>query len=78
MSPNGMNVQRLTENGGCTHADFFATLSPDGKRIVFDSNRLTANTGTLNISDLFLMGSVGTEQTPLTRGSSATWSPDGK
>jgi Tol biopolymer transport system component len=56
-------------------------LSPDGKKIVFDTNRLTAGTvcdGVIynNVSDLFLMNSDGTEQTLLTRGSSATWSPD--
>ena len=42
MSANGTNVQRLTDSGSCTHADSFATLSP-GKKIVFDSNRLTTN-----------------------------------
>lgn len=55
--------------------DGFANLSPDGKKIAFDSTRLT---GTLNTSDLFLMNTDGTEQTLLTRGSAATWSPDSK
>jgi len=32
----------------------------------------------INTSDLFLMNSDGTEQTRLTSGSSASWSPDGK
>ena len=80
MNPDGTNPRRLTNN---TYGDAFPTLSPDGKRIVFDSNRLTAGTvcnGTTynNISDLFLMNTDGSEQTLLTRGSSATWSPDGK
>ena len=48
---------------------------------MFDSNRLTADPSdrnTLNISDLFVMDADGTNQTLLTRGTSATWSPDGK
>jgi TolB protein len=75
IDPDGGNPQRLTDN---TYGDSFPMLSPDGKKIVFDSNRLTADSGTLNISDLFVMDADGTNQTLLTRGSSATWSPDGK
>jgi TolB protein len=86
MSPDDTkNVQRLTDNEGCTHGDGMAALSLDGKKIVFDSNRLTTNilflpngNPVLNISDLFLMSSDGTELTLLTRGSSGTFSPDGK
>src|SRR5437899_2923549 len=37
MDGDGTNPRRLTEN---TFADGFPALSPDGKRIVFDSNRL--------------------------------------
>jgi len=56
----------------------FAALSPDGKKIVFDSNREVQGLPT-NISDLFVMNADGTEQTVLTRhSSSATWSPDCK
>jgi TolB protein len=66
------NPRRLTSN---TSFDGFANLSPDGKKIVFDSTRYT---GQINSSDLFLMNTDGTEQTLLTRGSSATWSPDSK
>jgi Tol biopolymer transport system component len=74
------NPRRLTND---SFADAFANLSPDGKRIVFDTNRLTApavcdEVTYLNIDDLFIMNTDGTEQTLLTRGSSATWSPDGK
>ena len=80
MNPDGTNPRRLTNNA---YGDAFPTLSPDGKKIVFDSNRLTAGTvinGITynNISDLFLMNTDGSEQTLLTRGSSATWSPDSK
>src|ERR671936_1488940 len=59
------NFRRLTDNDS---ADGFASLSPDGKKIVFDSTRLTGcptcpYAGSVNRSDLFLMDSDGTEQT---------------
>jgi Tol biopolymer transport system component len=81
IQPDMTNPRRLTNNSSF---DGFANLSPDGKKIVFDSSRLTAGSlcngvaSTLNISDLFLMDTDGSGQTLLTRGSSATWSPDGK
>jgi TolB protein len=78
--PDPTNTLRLTDNA---FGDAFPALSPDGTKIVFDSNRLTAGTvidGVTynNISDLFLMNSDGSAQTFLARGSSATWSPDCK
>jgi TolB protein len=89
MDPDGGNPIRLTENTGGGSA--FAALSPNGKAIVFDSNRLRLATEPLNTSDLFVMNlpfevaeeieggqSDGTEQTLLTRGSSARWSPDSR
>jgi TolB protein len=75
MNPDGTNPRRLTEN---TDGDGFAKLSPDGKRIVFDSNRARAAGEPVNTSDLVLMKADGKDQTLLTRGSSATWKPDGK
>jgi len=75
INPDGTNPRRLTDNA---YGDAFPALSPDGKKIVFDSNRLTADAGTLNVSDLFVMNTDDTEQAWLTRGSSATWSPDSK
>ena len=75
MDPDGTNLRRLTEN---MVGDFFAALSPDEKKIVFDSTSLRLSTEPRNTSDLFLMETDGTEQTWLTRGSSATWSPDSK
>jgi TolB protein len=84
MNPDGTwaltNPRRLTNDA---FGDAFANLSPEGKKIVFDSNRLTAGTacdGIIynNISDLFLMNTKGTDQTLVTRGSSASWSPDSK
>jgi TolB protein len=74
-NPDGSDPRRLTNNAA---GDGFAALSPDGKRIVFDSNRDRAPGDPQNTSDLFLMHTDGSEQTRLTRGSSATWSPDGK
>jgi Tol biopolymer transport system component len=75
MNGDGTDTQRLTEND---YGDGFASLSPDGKRIVFDSNRLRSEDEPLNTSDLFVMNGDGTEQQWLTRGSSGSWSPDGK
>lgn len=75
MNGDGTNPRRLTEN---THFDGFPALSPEGKRIVFDSNRLRVPGQPFNTSDLFLMNSDGTQQTLLTHGSSGAWSPDGK
>ncbi len=72
---DGTNARRLTYN---TDADAFPSLSPDGKKIVFDSNRRRAEGEAQNTSDLFVMNADGTEQTWLIRGSSASWSPDGK
>src|SRR5512132_3482631 len=68
-------ARRLTDN---SHDDGFPALSPDGKKIVFDSNRLRLEEEPINTSDLFIMDTKGEEQTYVLRGSSATWSPDSK
>lgn len=75
MDGDGTDVRRVTENAD---GDGFPALSPSGKKIVFDSNRLRAVGEPLNTSDLFVMDVDGTEEAHLTRGSSATWSPDSK
>lgn len=75
MDGDGTNVRRLTDN---SYGDCFPSISPDGRTIVFDSNRLRAEPDPLNTSDLFLMNTDGTDQKHLTRGSSATWSRDSK
>jgi TolB protein len=72
---DGSGQQRLTFNDV---GDIFGSLSPDGKKIVFDSNRDRQSDEPLNTSDLYLMNSDGSEQRHLTRGSSASWSPNGK
>src|SRR5215831_3239559 len=78
MDPDGTHVQRLTDSEGCTHGDSFGALSPDGKKIVFDSTRIVGNFTDPLFSRLFVMESDGTEMTFLTPGSSATWSSDSK
>jgi TolB protein len=74
MNPDGTDPVRLTENTGGGNA--FPAMSPDGKKIVFESNRFSAAG---QPPDLFVMNTDGTEQTLVwTRASSATWSPDSK
>lgn len=75
IDPDGSNPRRLTNN---TSAEAFASLSPDGKRIVFDSNRDRAAGEPDNVSDLYLMKADGSGQEHIIRGSSATWSPNGR
>jgi|RhiMethySRZTD1v2_1073278.scaffolds.fasta_scaffold02572_8 TolB protein len=77
MDPDGTNVRQLTDTEECTHSDFFAALSPDGKKIVFDSTRQSANVSPL-VSRLFLLEADGAELTFLTAGSAAAWSDDSK
>jgi TolB protein len=75
MNPDGTNVRRLTENAA---GDGFAVLSPNGKKIAFDSNRSIAPGEPLNTAEMFLMNTDGREQTPVLRGGSASWSPDSR
>jgi len=75
MNGDGTNVRRLTDN---SYGECFPSISPNGKTIVFDSNRLRSANEPMNTSDLFLMNTDGTDQRHLTRGSSATWSRDSK
>ncbi len=75
LDPGGTNPRRLTDN---SDADWIPKLSPDGKRIVFDSNRARGAGEPVNAVDLFWMKADGKDQAPLTQGSSASWSPDGK
>src|SRR4029079_18185543 len=71
----GTQAQRLNDNHD---GDSLPAISPDGTRIVFDSNRLRTAGQPANTTQLFLMNIDGSAQTPLISGSSASWSPDGK
>jgi TolB protein len=73
MDPNGNNPRRLTDN---LFGDGFPALSPDGRKIVFDSNRLPPELP-LNLLDMFIMDADGTNQTFLIRGGGGSSSPDG-
>lgn len=75
MDMDGRNPRRLTNN---RVSDLYPSISPDGRRIVFESGRLRSESDPDNLSDLFIMNADGTGQRHLVRGSSATWSPDGK
>src|SRR5262245_49376181 len=75
MNPDGTGRFNLTRAFGVS--DGFATISPKGNQVVFESNRLRTESEPINTSDLFLTSRDGTELNFLIRGSSATWSPDG-
>ncbi len=72
---DGKNPRRLTSN---RFSDVYPNISPDGRRIVFESGRLRSPGDPDNLSDLFIMNADGSNQRHLIRGSSASWSPDGK
>lgn len=71
VTPSGTDPRRLTQSNA---VDFAADASPDGRRILFSSNR----TGEFQI---YVMRSDGTNVRQLTIGpgfkSSPSWSPDG-
>jgi TolB protein len=75
MEESTASVRRLTRN---SDVDLFPAASADGRRIVFDSTRRRTESEPYNTSDLFVMNADGSDQQFLVRGSSATWSPDGK
>jgi TolB protein len=74
MNTDLTDVRRITFIDNASN--YFPVLSPTGKRMVIDSNRLRGS-GPINTSDLFLMNPDGSDQVHIVRGSSATWSPDG-
>jgi TolB protein len=75
MNDAATSVRRLTSNHDL---DLFPAASPDGRRILFDSTRRRTEAEPYNTSDLFVMNADGSDQQFLVRGSSATWSPDGR
>ena len=75
MNGDGTNVRRITNN---TTGENFPAISPDGKRIVFESNRLRKESDPVNWASLFMMNVDGSGETSLVPGNSATWSRDSK
>src|SRR5687767_8326855 len=73
MNGDGTNVRQITHN---TTGEGFPALSPDGKRIVFESNRLRKESDPINWASLLVMNVDGSGETSLIPGNSATWSPD--
>ncbi len=71
------NLRRLTEN---EHYDAFPAISPDGKKILFDSDAPVEGRppSVYYNPDLWVMSSDGTERTYLDHGASGTWSRDSK
>jgi Tol biopolymer transport system component len=75
MDGDGTDPQRLTDN---LYGDGFPVLSPNGRTIVFDSNRTREAGEPVKTTAMFLMDRHGNDQTHLLRGGSAAWSGDGK
>jgi TolB protein len=75
MNGDGTNARRITHN---TTGEGFPALSPDGKRIVFESNRLRKESDPINWASLFVMNVDGSGEVSLVPGNSATWSRDSK
>ena len=80
MDADGGNQQRLTEN---RQYDWYPSWSPDGKRIVFSSQREGHFRGDFGITDeIYVMDADGGNQQRLTENRQydwyPSWSPDGK
>jgi Tol biopolymer transport system component len=60
MRPNGTHLREITHIGG-EHNDAFASYSPDGRKILFNTDR--AYTGCCG--DLYIMNRDGSAQTPV-------------
>jgi TolB protein len=71
------NLRRITEN---EYYDALPVLSPDGKKILFDSDApVEGRPASVYFNpDLWVMNSDGTERAYLDHGASGTWSSDSK
>ena len=75
IAADGTNARRITNNA---FAEGFPALSPDGRRIVFESDRLRTSSQPRNWASLFVAGVNGGEEISLVPGNSASWSNDSK
>jgi TolB protein len=75
VAADGTDALRITNN---SFAEGFPALSPDGRRIVFESDRLRTAEQPTNWASLFVTGSHGGEEISLVPGNSASWSSDSK
>jgi Tol biopolymer transport system component len=77
MNENETDVRRITTNG---HYDAFASISPDQKKIAYDSDSSLVGqpSATYVNPNLWVMDADGGEQSFLDHGASSTWSSDGK
>ena len=75
MNGDGTNARRITNN---TAGENFPAISPDSKRILFESNRLRKESDPVNWVSLFVMNVDGSGEASLVPGNSATWSRDSK
>ena len=78
MDDTGGNQRRLTNN---SFNDIHPAWSPDGTKIVFDSDRNDLSDNLIRMSEIYSMETDGSNQVRLTTGSSSNfgpgWSPDG-
>ena len=79
MDTDGKNQQRLTNN---RHDDWDPSWSPDGKRIIFFSNRDGHVMGGIPTFEIYVMDADGKNQLRITNDPnddrSPSWSPDGE
>lgn len=85
MSSDGSNVKRLTDTPGRNAHSYKPHWSPDGKQIVFGSTRDRSSATWVEVVEIYVMNSDGSNVRRLTQStdkgdtsSDPRWSPDGK